>query len=653
MKTKIILLILLFFLINSTVIYAQKESIKFERISLEQGLSQVTVNCMLQDKQGFMWFGTQDGLNKFDGYQFTVYRHDPENNASLSNNFIWSIFEDAGGNLWIGTRDGGLNKFDRKTETFSRYQNQADNPKSLSNNSVLSIFEDAGGNLWIGTDGGGLNKFDKKTETFSHHKHQADNPKSLSNNFVYSIFEDAGGNLWIGTRDGGLNKFDRKTETFTSYREKDGLPNDMVYGILEDDRGHLWLSTNKGISKFNPKTNKFTNYDKKDGLQDNEFNLGAYYKDRAGRIYFGGINGFNEFYPESVQDNTYIPPVVITDFLLFNKSVKVGNTKSEKFQLKQHINFTEEITLDYRDYIFAFEFSALNYRQSKKNQFAYKLEGFDKEWIETDYKHRRATYTNLSNGEYIFRVKASNDDGYWNEEGTSIKVIILPPFWKTWWFKTFIVLMIFGIAFSWYKMRIRTIETQKKKLEIQVVERTSQLDKANQKLEQLATHDDLTGIANNRRFTKFFNFEWRRCIRYSKPISIVMIDVDDFKAYNDTYGHQAGDKCLREIAQTLKKTVSRPGDLVARYGGEEFVIILSETKSNGAAYVAEKLRAGVDFLGLVHEKSRAADHVTISLGCVTIIPTKENDSSMLIKAADEALYQSKENGRNRVTIANK
>ncbi|MCP4602451.1 MAG: response regulator [Proteobacteria bacterium] len=442
------------------------------------------VYCIYEDSLGDMWFGTHGGgLNSFDretGF-FTRYQNQVDDPRSLGNNNVFAIHEDALGDFWIGTYGGGLNKFNRKTGVFTRYRHQADNPKSISNDEILSMFEDSMGNLWIGTQGGGLNKFSRKTEDFTSYLNQADDSNSLSHNIVSSIFEDLQGSLWIGTLGGGLNKFSRKTETFTCYREKDGLPNDVIYGILEDQKGSLWLSTNKGLSKFNLKTQTFTNYDRRDGLQGNEYNYGAYHKDRAGRMYFGGVNGLNEFYANNIHENTYIPQVVITDFLLFNKPVEVAKTDiaSDQFQLQQHINLTKEIILDYTDYIFAFEFSALNYSQSEKNQFAYKLEGFDKDWVETDYQHRRVTYTDIAHGEYTFRVKASNDDGHWNTQGASIRMTILPPPWKTWWAYSLYTLAALSLVF-WF------IQSQRKK----VIQKQRELDREKQvsaRLKQLDT----------------------------------------------------------------------------------------------------------------------------------------------------------------------
>lgn len=602
-----------------------------------------------------LWIGTyRGGLNKFDRdkKQFTCYMNDPDNPKSLSSDFIVSIYGDSEGMLWIGTYGGGLNRFSRDKELFTRYMNDPENPKSLSNNFVHVIYEDRSGVLWIGTDRG-LNQFDRDKEQFVRYEYESDNPNSLSYNCVFSIYEDESGALWIGTFGGGLNKFEREKNKFTHYTEKEGLSNNAIYGILCDDEGSLWISTNDGLSKFNPKTETFKNYDINDGLQSREFNRGAYHKSKSGEMFFGGVSGFNAFYPDKIKESPYTPPILITDFQISNQSVGIGGDSP----LKKHINETEEIVLSYKNNIFSFEFVALDYRIPDKNQYAYVMEGFEKDWNYVGNR-RFATYTALAPGDYTFRVKGSSSDGVWNEEGVSVRIKITPPFWKTWWFYLGCILGIIFSGIGIFRMRVRQLRRHAKELKQTVAERTGQLEEANLKLGEaneelmrLATHDSLTGISNHRRFSEFFELEWRRAVRTSRHISLILIDVDYFKLYNDIYGHPAGDECLRKIAQVLNEAVNRPGDLVARYGGEEFIIVLSETGIEGAVAVAEKGRAMVEAIGMVHEKSTVADHVTVSLGCASMLPEVGDDSSTLIKAADEALYQSKERGRNQVSIA--
>ena len=437
-------------------------------------LGSTTVFAVFEDRAGTMWIGTSDGLFKTGRKKdvFTGYHNRADNPKSLSHNIVRCVYEDSGGTLWIGTQGGGLNRFDRTTETFTRYLHQSENPQGPGNTVVFSIIEDRAGILWVGTSGG-LIEFDRKEKTWICHNNLAGDTASISDNTVASIYEDSRNILWIGTR-GGLNRYDRRNKVFSHYREKDGLPNDVIYGILEDRQGRLWLSTNKGISRFNPETETFTNYDERDGLQSDEFNAGAFHQGRSGRMYFGGLNGFNEFVPDQVKDNAYVPPVVITKLLLFNQPVSVH----DRTVLRQDIGATKEIVFKHTDYIFAFEFSALNYRQSEKNRFSYRLEGFDKDWIDTDHKHRRATYTNLPPGEYQFRVKASNDDGCWNEEGASMKITVLPPFWKTWWFRALLALAMISLVVFVYWLRTRSMRVRNEELS----ELNKQLDSSNRKL---------------------------------------------------------------------------------------------------------------------------------------------------------------------------
>ncbi|MCK5280961.1 MAG: sigma 54-interacting transcriptional regulator, partial [Cyclobacteriaceae bacterium] len=439
-----------------------------------------------------LWIGTYGGLNKLSSEyisginknksppSFISYIHDPEDPNSLSDNRIYSILEDQSGNLWIGTVDGGLNRLlpgslngDKKSSPiFKHYRHLPDDPASLSADRVFSIYEDSHGTLWIGTWGGGLNKLlltenlgesenSNSDVTFIHYKNDPDDPNTLSDNEVPSIYEDNKGILWIGTHGGGLNKFDSENETFTHYTDTDGLSSSVVLGILEDDGGNLWLSTIKGLNKFDPENKTFSHFDVRDGLVGNEFSLGVY-KSKNGEMFFGGITGFNSFFPENIKDNKYIPPIVITSFQKFNKPVHFNHPVYE----------IQEIDLSYKDYVFSFEFSALDYAASEKNEYAYKMEGLDDDWIYTDSKRRFATYTTLSPGEYLFRVKGTNSDGIWNEEGASIRIILTPPFWQTWWFRTIIIFSILLTAFSFYKRRINKIEEKERNLAERLNEKT-------------------------------------------------------------------------------------------------------------------------------------------------------------------------------------
>ncbi len=419
-------------------------------------LSDDEVIAIYEDSAGIIWLGTsRGGLNKFDRKQFTVYKNEPENLNSLTDNRVSVIYEDSSKTLWVGTRIG-LNKFDRKNK-FTHYEHNVEDINSLSHDYVSSIYEDSSKTLWIGTRGGGLNKFNRQQNNFTHYQHDEQN--SLSHDEVSTIYEDKAGTLWIGTLGNGLNKFDPDSENFKVYQEIDGLANNMVYGILEDETSNLWISSNKGLSQFNPISETFKNYDVLDGLQSNEFNK-AHYKGQTGELFFGGIKGFNSFYPQKVEDNHYIPPIIITDFKIFNKSVDLESDSP----LQQDITLTKEITLSYEQTFFSFQFAALNFLQATKNQYAYKLEGFENNWNQVNNR-RAAYYTNVPHGIYIFKVKGSNNDGFWNEIGTSIKITILPPPWKTWWAYMLYVLIILTIIVSYVRSQKRKL--QEKQLELE------------------------------------------------------------------------------------------------------------------------------------------------------------------------------------------
>lgn len=388
------------------------------------GLRSDYITAITEDRTGTLWVGTTGGgLHALDPTRrhFTSHQNAPQIPHSLSSNAVTAIYEDHTGTLWVGTGGGGLNRFDRERKRFKSYQNDAANLHSLSNNSIHTIYEDRSGALWIGTYRG-LNKFDRGTETFMSYQHRLDDQRSLSNDYIYAIYEDEAGTLWVGTSD-GLNKLDRTQGEFKSYCEQDGLPNNVICGILADDHGALWISTLKGLAKFDPSTETFRCYDVSDGLQSNMFTIGAFFKNRDGKMFFGGINGFNRFHPDRIKENAFAPPIVLTALKVFDKSISLASGQQNPHAIELH----------HTDNFITFEFAALSYSHPDRNQFAYKLEGLDRDWIYCGTQNT-ASYTDLPPGRYIFHMKGANHDGVWNEAGASLSIFIAPPFWRTWWF---------------------------------------------------------------------------------------------------------------------------------------------------------------------------------------------------------------------------
>ncbi len=448
-------------------------------------LSYNEVNCIYEDPGGILWIGTfGGGLNRMERrnnkYIFTHYRNDPGNPDSLIHNEVNLIYRDSTGILRVGTQ-GGLDSLEAGSETggklrFVHYKHDPGNPRSISDNKICGIYEDRSGVLWVGTQYGGLNRFDRSAGTFFHYKHDPGNPNSLSHSYTLSIFEDSRGILWVGTMGGGLNGLDVSRTRFTRYTEDDGLPNNVVYGILEDENGCLWLSTNRGLSRFDPRTEEFKNFDRSHGLQGDVFNYGAYYKSEAGEMFFGGIDGLNTFYPHTIKNNPDIPPVAITGFRLFNRPVSAGQKVEGRVILEKSITHTDTLTLSHRDSIFSFQFAALNYVSPGRNRYSYIMEGFEEEWNHVGNRHS-AYYVNLPHGEYTFRVRGSNNDGRWNETGASLKVIVIPPFWKTWWFIFILIVFGLGLISFFIRLKVRGYRKQREKLKRLVEERTRELQK--------------------------------------------------------------------------------------------------------------------------------------------------------------------------------
>lgn len=398
-------------------------------------LRQILSRSVFEDSDGRIWFGSW-GLGVYvyssDDPAAELLHHftaNPDDAASLIDNSAGAICESREGEMWIGTPLGiSVIRLDSLEHgRFTHYRHDPDDSTSLGDMRANVIFQDKDGHIWIGSYGGGLSMFDCEAEAFIRYRHDPYDANSLSSNRVLSIFQDSRHRLWIGTW-GGLDRFDPGTQSFIHYTEADGLPNAEINGIVEDANANLWISTNIGISLFNPALGSFKDFGVYDGLLGRRFHAGAICKSlRTGEIFVGGPLGLTVFHPDSITDNAYIPPIVITSF----KRYHVDHEQTIEIEEKG-ISTHERIELSYKDDIITFEFAALNFRNAAKNQYAYKLQGFNDDWIQLGTK-REITFTNLDPGEYLLQVRGANNDGVWNEAGTSLEIVIAPPWWRTWW----------------------------------------------------------------------------------------------------------------------------------------------------------------------------------------------------------------------------
>ncbi|MCX6569818.1 MAG: diguanylate cyclase [Candidatus Aminicenantes bacterium] len=600
---------------------------RFTNYTTHEGLAADIVRAIYEGREGSLWFGTSEGLSRLKGGVFTTYT----TKNGLVSDYVRALYEDLEGSLWIGTNEG-LNRL--KDGVFAAYTTK----DGLANNIVRILGQSREGSLWIGTDGG-LNRFKEgKLTTLTE--------GGLSGHSVLALYEDRSGTLWIGTDGVGLIRL--KNGQMTKFTIDEGLFDNTVFEILEDEFGDLWMGSNKGIFRVSKKELEdfaaggirsiiSVAYSVADGIKNSECNHGSPsgFRTRDGKLWIATIRGVVVIDPAHITANQVVPPVIIEEFIV--DRIAGG--------------FHEGARLPAGSRIFEFHYTGLSLLAPEKVKFKIKLEGFDKDWVDVGTR-RVAYFTNIPPGKYRFRVIACNNDGVWNRTGASFDFILKPYFYQTVFFYVLCGLSVAAMVLGGFRIRVRQLRAREKLLTLQVEERTEELEQANRELEHLSLTDKLTDMANRRSFEAFLDREWGRCSREGRPLSLIMADIDFFKAYNDTYGHQAGDECLRKIAHVLKKNVSRAGDLAARYGGEEFIIVLSETGTEGAVVVAKKIMSAVEALRMAHETSKVSEYVTISLGCASCVPSRESGSSSLIKAADGALYQSKQNGRNRISIVN-
>jgi len=440
------------------------------------------VTALFQDEENNIWLGEWDsGLFKYNSEidNFVqVLSASSEKNA-LSDNRIQKIMSAEPGFLWIGT-ESGINYFEIKNNQCVQFLHNPNDPNSLSANGVQSnaMAMDAEGNLWVGVWSGGLNKiaFKESSKVNPEFKVWKSDPKKingLSSNNVIALHFDKQGILWIGTFGGGLNRFDTKTGLFRNYTTVEGLPNNIVFSILDDHNGNLWLSTDGGLSKFDPQTEMFQNFYESDGLQSDHFFWGASNKGKSGQIYLGGINGFNSFYPDSLNQLKLKPNIVLTGLKIFN----------EEIPLRKAISVPEQIELSFEENFLTFEFVALNYFHPNRQHYRYKMDGMDKNWNLNDDR-RFASYTNLAPGTYTFRVQTSKNIRQWESNELSVKIIIHPPWWASLWARLIQIFIIVGGVLAFYFIRVGILQRQKRKLEAQVIARTAEINKSKLQLEE-------------------------------------------------------------------------------------------------------------------------------------------------------------------------
>jgi len=467
---------------------ATGQTIRYENnLDNPNSLNNSMVGAVYRDHTGTLWVGTGNGLDQMNERTgtFTHHTSNKENpETSIRGDNIFALYESPDDVFWVGT-NRGLDRYDRATGIFTHITDPA-KPNGATSENVMAIFQDRDGFLWVGTFGMGAYRLDRKNNSFRYYENDANDPKSLGQNVVMSIYQDALGTIWLGTAGGGLNKYDPITDAFTIFTERQGLPNNFIYCIIPDEQGTMWLTTNYGLSRFDSRTVTFQNYTTGDGLQSNEFNSGACAHSTNGDIYIGGVNGINLFTPSKNYPNNYPPLVTLTSL-----------TQNEKtFQTTVSIEDLQELVLKWPQNSFEFEFASLSFAEPKKNQHAYMLENFDTGWNEIGNKHE-GRYTNLSGGEYILRLKGSNNEDVWNESGATIKVTVIPPFWQTRWFYMLTGLMAIGIVWGGYRLRIHGIESRRLELEREVQERTREIELLFKQNKELAIIEERNRLARD------------------------------------------------------------------------------------------------------------------------------------------------------------
>jgi len=627
-------------------------------LSLAAGPGRDEVRTVLRTSEGSLWLGTPRNLKRLDESGVRVYSAA----EGLAAGSVNALAEDPSGALWVGTA-GGLSRFEGDDEARETLFSSWTSAQGLPDDSVRALLPDPSGGLWVGTEAGLAHWRAGEIETLGR----------LGKVFVLSLYLDADGVLWVGTSGDGLLRWQGSAAVgslagvssrhgdstasdstgVTRYRMRDGLFNDLIFQILEDDRGGLWMSCSKGLFRVDRdelerfargETERVTSLwlDESDGMASAESNGGtqpAGWRARDGRLWFATARGVAVVDPADPLAPRAPPPLVIEE-------VRVDGEVREPRSPVRVGPGGSSVEIHY---------TAPSFVAPSKLRFRYRLEGFHEADRWEDAGARRAAYfTGLPPGDYRFEVTAAHGQGAWQPSGALLELELVPFFYQTPTFLALVAALLLLGGVVAFRLRIRALRVRQQELERLVDRRTHELAEANQTLARLAVEDDLTGVPNHRKLQSALQDEWRRGVRSREALALLMIDIDHFKRYNDTYGHQQGDRCLRQVAQALAGCVHRPGDLVARYGGEEFAAVLPRTDRDAAHRLAEDMRRAVETLNLEHagvpDDAGAAGRVTLSVGVTSAVPSRELPPDLFLTTADEALYEAKTEGRNRVVF---
>ena len=632
----------------------------FHNVNVQGEYIEAPVISLLSDLDGFLWVGTYGGgvsrYNKELKEQID-YRYEKIDSHTISSNKIFTIHQDKKGILRIGTSEG-LDLYEEKHQHFKRHTTFA--------KGVATIHDDYQGRIWVSTLDGGLYLLNEITQQFKvielpkisgliatiqsdkknenlwlgssdglirvnlkdysvqHYQNSKNDPKSLSHNYILSSFlDDENDVLWIGTHGGGLVKFNIKTNEFYQYTRKHGMVSDTVYGIIKDTQNNLWLSTSFGLSKFSLENNSFVNFTTEDGLHENDFSHNAYDELFDGRLAFGTAKGFSVFFPRAVNKMASKHRLLLTDLRVFNQSVPIASHNDENlYSLSSAIHDKKYVELNYDQSFFSFEFAVLNVREPRRVDYYYKLEGWDEYWIETDYTNRLANYTNIPAGDYVLRVKASDQNGAWQDLLTSIEIKINPPLWKTKWAYLSYILFVILI--------VRLVFWGKSKYEEEHIK---------------AIKDELSGLYSRRYFFEKMKYELKLAKKNHRNFALAFIDLDHFKKINDNLGHQAGDQVIKKVGERLLQT-SRTSDHVGRYGGDEFILLINCDDYEIARRIIKRIKSNICRSVLVTPENQI--EIEASVGFLWVKNKKVRPIEELIELVDKAVYKSKASGGNNI-----